>query len=317
MSIQNGRNSNNEARSRSEAYGRAARLAATSVERLNFWTIYGHYDQREIGSGDRIAVALHGLTDLDREEYNLIQKRLGEYQRQRKKSGVDGRVASGRRYETVYYSPLEERPGLFLEFSRLVEREDGISPEQWLKWIKTNGVLGKSLTVRGDRTRDVYSVFVEEAKLASRMRRLFEAAVRKRKPDMATLAEFLPEDRYAEVRNDIKRAEKAALEVVADTIEEKVKHECFRRVVRRDDYRQSRGSPLIRRWDFHSLLGAMWLQFMWLTTDDKTRYCEHCGGPLSPDRRSDAQYCGKLEGMSKACKQAAKRLRERKNYDDR
>jgi hypothetical protein len=42
-------------------------------------------------------------------------------------------------------------------------------------------------------------------------------------------------------------------------------------------------------WVFKSLLGAMWLQMMFLMRED--RRCRWCGKPLNPGMRSHAKYC--------------------------
>jgi hypothetical protein len=42
-------------------------------------------------------------------------------------------------------------------------------------------------------------------------------------------------------------------------------------------------------WGFTSLLGAMWLQMMFLMQAD--RRCRYCGNPIDPGRRSHAKYC--------------------------
>lgn len=176
--------------------------------------------------------------------------------------------------------------------------------------MRNNGVLGKSTTIRGDRTRDVYSIFVAEAQRASLIRRLFEAATKRPKPDTTTIMALLPDEHqeHAEYRG---RAKQVALQYVADTVEKRVAEDCFHRVLPRDKDRQGNYSALLRQWGFHSLLGAMWLQFMWLATDEGTRYCEYCGRILDPDRRSDARTCGEPEGRGKACAQGARRMRNR------
>ena len=248
--------------------------------------------------------------DLDPEEFNAAEKRLGERKRRQRNSGLDDRVASERRYGTTHYSPLKDRPSLFLTFSRLADG-GGVSPGQWFEWVEKNGVLGKTAGSRGDKGIDVYSVFQEEARLASRTRRLFEAATIPRKPDVAGILALLPGE-YEGVDEDPRRAEKGALDIVAETVQRQVRQGCFYCNLPRDNFRQSRRSPLVHQWGFNSLLGAMWLQFEWLTAWDKwMRRCANCGRMLSPERTDRARYCGKPEGVGKACKQAAKRERER------
>jgi hypothetical protein len=289
-----------------ELYEKAAQRAATLGQRSYLWEVHGHYEVRKLDNGNRIAVATPlESADLDQEEWAAVQKRLAN----RKKSGLEYREAMGRRYGTTLYAPLIERPALFVKFSRLGDSGE-VSSEQWIEWVKENGVLGKSVGSRGDRTRDVYSVFVEEARLASRTRRLFEMATRPRKPDVEAIMNLLPQE-YADVGEDPRRVEQTALEVVAEIVQREVRQGCVPRILPRENFRQSRRSALLYQTSFSTLIAAMWQQFMWLSTGDKTRYCEYCGGMLSPERRRDARFCGEAEGKGKACKQAAKRERDR------
>lgn len=297
-------------------YERAAHRAATPEERLALWEVHGRYVERELDNGDRMAEAKpYKIADLDLEEHNAIQKRLAK----RKAAGLDYRMKMGRRYGTTHYAPLEERPGLFLEFSRLADSGE-VSPEQWLAWLHKHGVLGRvprgqpgrPVRVAGATLTDVYSVFVEEARLASRTRRLFEAATRKRKPNMAAIEELMPDwyvepapHSYEEMRNVPQQLQSAALQVVRETVMRKVGQGCFREILERSNFRQKRKSPFIERWGFNSLLAAMWLQFEWLTTHDRTRTCDYCGTLLPETMRPDASFC------SKKCKQAKKRDRDR------
>ncbi len=296
-----------------EPYETAAELSATNEERSGLWEVHGLYEERPLDNGDRVAVAKPlERADLDPEEINAVEKRLGERKRRQRELGLDDRVASGRFYGTTRYSPLRDRPGLFLRFSRLAD-SGGVSPGQWFEWVAENGVLGKTAGSRGDRGIDAYSVFQEEARLASRTRRLFEAATRPRKPDVAGIQELLPAE-YEGVNEDPRHVEKVALGFVAETVQREVRQGCFYRILPRDNFRQSRRSPLLRQWGFHSLLGAMWLQFEWLVSWDKwMRRCKNCWRMLSPERTVRAEYCGKLEGAGKACKQDAKRKRERES----
>jgi hypothetical protein len=250
----------------------------------------------------------HEPTDLRPWQWSHLQKVVAKRKKKLKESRRGGRVGILPIHQPEYYSPLLETPGLFLEFSKLADRGE-VSREQWLGWVKTYGVLGalpegKPVIAMRDTTTDVYSVFLEEARLASRTRRLFEAAVRKRKPDLETIVELLPEGYGNQVRDNPQRAESETLWFVEETVQRKVVEGCFPRLLKRDNYRQSRRSPLLQEWGFNSLLGAMWLQFMWWATADDMRYCEYCGSPLL-NKRANARYC------NRTCKQGGKRERDR------
>jgi hypothetical protein len=74
-----------------------------------------------------------------------------------------------------------------------------------------------------------------------------------------------------------------ALSVVGDAVNRKIENHCY---------------PIIRGdapgsyepgWAFKSLLGAMWLQMMFLMRED--RRCWWCKRPLDPGRRSHARFC--------------------------
>jgi hypothetical protein len=73
-----------------------------------------------------------------------------------------------------------------------------------------------------------------------------------------------------------------ALTIVEDAVNMKIGNHCFPIV---------HGAPgsYKRDWGFRSLLGAMWLQMLFLMRED--RRCWWCGKPLDPGRRSHARFC--------------------------
>jgi hypothetical protein len=73
-----------------------------------------------------------------------------------------------------------------------------------------------------------------------------------------------------------------ALAIVEDAVNIKIEHHCFPIV---------HGAPgsYEQDWGFTSLLGAMWLQMMFLMQED--RRCWWCEKPLDPGRRSHARFC--------------------------
>jgi hypothetical protein len=82
---------------------------------------------------------------------------------------------------------------------------------------------------------------------------------------------------------DPELARRWALIVVGDAVNRKIENYCY---------------PIIRGdapgsyepgWVFNSLLGAMWLQMMFLMVED--RRCWWCDKPLDPGRRSHARFC--------------------------
>jgi hypothetical protein len=81
-----------------------------------------------------------------------------------------------------------------------------------------------------------------------------------------------------------------ALTIVEDAVNVKIGNHCFPIV---------HGTPGSYKWDwgFRSLLGAMWLQMMFLMRED--RRCWWCGKPLDPGMRSHAKFCDN-EGQCRA-----------------
>jgi hypothetical protein len=74
-----------------------------------------------------------------------------------------------------------------------------------------------------------------------------------------------------------------ALTVVGDAVNRKIENHCYP-ILRGDA-----PSSYEPGWGFRSLLGAMWLQMMFLMRED--RRCRWCGKPLDPGMRSHAKYC--------------------------
>jgi len=73
-----------------------------------------------------------------------------------------------------------------------------------------------------------------------------------------------------------------ALSIVDDAVNRKIESYCYPII-------QGTPSSYEQVWGFKSLLGAMWLQMMFLMRAD--RRCWHCGRPIDPGRRSHAKFC--------------------------
>jgi len=73
-----------------------------------------------------------------------------------------------------------------------------------------------------------------------------------------------------------------ALTIIEDTVNRKVAGHCYPKI-------QGVPGSYELGWGFTSLLGAMWLQMMFLMQAD--RRCRYCGSPIDPGRRSHAKYC--------------------------
>jgi hypothetical protein len=90
---------------------------------------------------------------------------------------------------------------------------------------------------------------------------------------------------------DLELVRRWALTVVGDAVNRKIENHCY--PILRGDAPGSYEPG----WIFKSLLGAMWLQMMFLMYED--RRCWWCGKPLDPGMRSHAKYCDN-EGQCKA-----------------
>jgi hypothetical protein len=210
------------------------------------------------------------------------------------------------------YMPLEDYSDLFDRFARLAD-QDEIGRGVWLGWLHEYGVLGvlpggTGRDQRNDIT-DSFSDFLQEARLANQTLRLFEAVTSPDGLDVGSVQELLPEEYGSHVGDGPGQLERVALWAVKDSIEQKVRENCYNILVLRDTdvWRKKRLSPFATRWQFNSLLGAMWLQFKWLVSMDGLRYCQAPGCPriISPYARSDKKTC------SPACRKQLERSKQR------
>jgi hypothetical protein len=86
------------------------------------------------------------------------------------------------------------------------------------------------------------------------------------------------------------RVREWALTVVTDAVNTKIENHCYPIV-------QGEPGSYKQSWGFTSLLGAMWLQMMFLMRED--RRCWWCGKPLDPGMRSHARFCQDNNGQCK------------------
>lgn len=186
------------------------------------------------------------------------------------------------------YSPLNV-PGLFLEFAGLVD-DPGLDDEPYTKnneavaldWIKTYGVLGLTPTGFDSLTGRIHqggewdrvSSFVEQAGFANATLRLFEAATTPDGPDINFIQRGIPEDIRHHFAQDPDNARDWALSRVGEVVRLCLEDYCY------PTFRiQEGGSPTLA-WQFKNLLGAMWIQMMWLlTSTGETRRCARRGCP--------------------------------------
>ena len=108
------------------------------------------------------------------------------------------------------------------------------------------------------------------------------------------------------------RAESWARGVVEHTVQRKIELQCYPTLHEKNGvYEQG--------WGFKSLLGAMWLQMMWLMLSEP-RHCLWCKNALPAKTRSDMRFCNNggrcrakwnyHNGGGKSSKKARKRARD-------
>jgi hypothetical protein len=255
------------------------------------WCVFDRYEVQELdGSPD---VYFYAPVDLPedlptgREPFQLV---LNPYRRD---PWVDDQGLT-------LYSPLNV-PGLFLEFAHLVD-DPGLDDEPYtennkavaLEWITAWGVLGltptgfDSLTERihqGGRD-DTLSNFVEQAGAANATLRLYEAAIAQERPDIDFIKRGMPEDRWDYYAQNPAEARKWALRRVGTIVEVYLKLYCF------PSFHVEQDGDVILTWQFRNLLGALWVQMMWLLTSTHQTHCARPGcskiitfesGQLPPD----------------------------------
>ncbi len=210
------------------------------------------------------------------------------------------------------YKPLEEVPDLFLKFTRLHGAAD---PEAAaLDWSRKYGVVGDHMAdlIRPDRMS--LSCFQEELKRAWVVLKMYEAALNRDKEGVKRLLDVHEEqvlERWPSYLEDGPTREDALLELAlfgsVFMVEQTVQEICRPALIVTDSHDKADPATVQSTWDFHNLLGAMYLQMYWLITSggDITR-CEYCGGVISLTRprpegrktRRDKKFC------DDACRQA-------------
>lgn len=173
------------------------------------------------------------------------------------------------------YAPLRDTPDLFLKFTFL-GREGGMTAGEavgvMLDWIKTYGALGlQDNEGRGESLAE----FSRAVQIASLCLELYEAATAelgaRGEPDVEAL------DRLGAYGQTPKEKREWALQEVTGIVSKRIKKWCYPQLYRVVNTEVNRTVGFEQGWGFHSLLGAMYLQMMWLLTEggDSPR----CKGP--------------------------------------
>jgi hypothetical protein len=134
--------------------------------------------------------------------------------------------------------------------------------------------------------------FAVEAWKANMVLRLYDAATRPTGPQTDTIVGLMPDRKeglgdghYWPSVRDIhgktpETARNWALDLVEEVVEDEIRGRCWPIPVRRGDGSHGQG------WAFDSLLGAMWVQMMWLMLG-QSRRCDWCGRVLDVDPEQD------------------------------
>lgn len=207
--------------------------------------------------------------------------------------------------------------------------ESGKNVDAALQWVRTFGVLGVDLpdiTVwgesseaiehylgrpgpdgfqdRGSRSEanggrsETVERFAGEAWEANMVLRLYEAATNLDGVDTATIVGFMSDQKDEGINlrtirelhgRTAEAARSWALSVVEEAVERKIRGRCWPVPVR-DGRSHNQG------WAFDSLLGAMWLQMLWLMLG-QSRRCEWCGKLLAVAPEQDLNTIAKNVGV--------------------
>lgn len=163
------------------------------------------------------------------------------------------------------YAPLRDNPDLFLDFAALVrKRVETRDDALWimLDWIKSYGVLGLD---SGDDRAENLTGFWRAAKNAARCLELYEAATVEKgvrgDPDVEILDRYIADGETATEKREW------ALGEVTRIVGNHVEEWCYPQLYRRVNTEVGRTVGFEQGWGFRSLLGAMYLQMMWLITE--------------------------------------------------
>jgi hypothetical protein len=265
------------------------------------WLIYDQYEFREDGSDVYVYAPTWSVGDAEPEmlhAYEMRRKELESSYPDNPELAWELAARSFRVYRPnnvkQRYAPLNYSD-TFLLFSRLAEGGP-ITKEVMAEWVEAYGVLGLQKKANGwgdprGGPAESLSTFVSHAQDANFVLRLYEAATLPDGPNVEYLRERVvarePTEQYGGEKTSPKELRKLALAYVARTVHQQVSGECFPLLFRRKD------GSFLQGWGFKSLLGAMYVQLMWLmtATGESVRRCLWCHNVITfrqPEQPSDA-----------------------------
>jgi hypothetical protein len=224
------------------------------------------------------------------------------------------------------YAPLIDTPDLLKRFADLADGE--VTQDVWKSWIADYGTLGLQKGVNPSRggPAESFSAFVQEARAAGDLLRLYEAAADPTAVDEDYIRQYLFP--YLVPPEGVSAARNAALFLVDVVVQEKLEKECFPRFHPNTD-----GTAMLSH-GFRSLLGAMYLQMAFLRSGmTAARFCQGpgCNRTIAlstpeteeeyakrlarGERKPSKTYDNKVY-HSPVCKQAAYRARKKRTLPD-
>jgi hypothetical protein len=226
----------------------AAAESVTEDLRADAWEVYPSYCYSEMGSDARVTAPF------------LRSKKRKEL--------ID-------RGELIIYRPLADTPALMLEFAELGGQE--ITEDVWKDWTERYGVLGLEHAgklyagwMRGGPS-ETLSGFVGEAQRANKALKLYGYATAPHGPDVAAIEQYIPKHYRRFYTETPAHARQWALWEVGTLVQQKLRSEAFPQL-----YWAPEGYS--DAWGFRSLLGAIYLQMMFLLrATGKVRYCRGPG----------------------------------------
>ncbi len=260
--------------------------AADKELRAGVWNLWPAYDVKSSKGGRYIEAREPDLPPLRVNQEGIVVYDPGAPEQTH--GGYRARI----RNENWLYQPLVKYPDLFLRFAWLADDgnlDNELDTEKnaaaALEWVETYGVLGLTEVKRqggvGASTRggvdDTVSRFAFEVWTANGTLRLYEAAMADGGPDVETIVSFASPKYRGFITYTPGTARQWALEQMANTVQERVARYCYPAL-----YQQPNGG-FVEGYDFTNLLGAVWLQALWLLTSDDVRRCKNweCNGVIA------------------------------------
>jgi hypothetical protein len=314
---------------------RALEKNVEKISELGRWHVYEHYDIISDEAGGRYIYApgkrdgvdnkvVQRLEPLSRTSADLFLK----FARWPKEMGMDKDLDTERNAEAAYlwaktFGVLGLKPANFA-IQTLLDSQRVTADYLGMDWRDSSG--GRQNLASGGMPEESVANFSFEAWEAHIVWRLYESVRAEGKVDEDTVTHFMSTIDHWEGFNftvisasgeltpveaieygelspveaswiereifsgNSELVRRWALTIVEAAVNRKIENHCYPIV-------QGTTGSYEQNWGFRSLLGAMWLQMLFLMQED--RRCWWCDAPLDPGRRSHARFCDN-EGQCRA-----------------